>query len=78
VSSAEVGWLIPAREIASLARAIAEVIDDEPRRARVAANARAHVVRGFSKELRIGRLETLYSLILTRGDGSRGAAEARS
>jgi glycosyltransferase involved in cell wall biosynthesis len=75
VSSPEVGWLIPAREIAPLARAIAEVIDDEPRRTRVSANARRHVVRGFSKELRIGRLEHLYSLILTKGDGSHGGAE---
>ena len=61
VSSPEVGWLIPAKEVAPLARAIAEVIDDEPRRARVAANAREHVVRGFSKELRISRLEELYT-----------------
>jgi glycosyltransferase involved in cell wall biosynthesis len=60
VSSPDVGWLIPAKEVPSLARAIAEVIDDEPRRTRVAANAREHVVRWFSKELRITRLEQLY------------------
>jgi glycosyltransferase involved in cell wall biosynthesis len=77
VSSAEVGWLIPSRSVSALANAIAEVIDDEPRRVRVAANARAHVVRGFSKQLRIGRLENLYSLILEKGDGSRGGAETR-
>jgi glycosyltransferase involved in cell wall biosynthesis len=65
VSSPEVGWLIPAKEVPPLARAIAEVIDDEPRRKRVAANAREHVVRGFSKELRITRLEELYSDILS-------------
>ncbi|HEX3578612.1 MAG TPA: glycosyltransferase family 4 protein, partial [Thermoanaerobaculia bacterium] len=63
VLSPEVGWLIPAKEVAPLARAIAEVIDDEPRRVRVAANAREHVVRGFSKELRIARLEELYRTI---------------
>jgi len=63
VSSPEVGWLIPAKEVEPLARAIAEVIDDEPRRTRVAANAREHVVRGFSKELRITRLEKLYAAI---------------
>lgn len=61
VSSPEVGWLIPAKEVAPLARAIAEVIDDEPRRTSVAANAREHVVRGFSKELRISRLQKLYT-----------------
>jgi len=63
VSSPEVGWLIPSKEVATLARAIAEVIDDESRRTRVAANAREHVVRGFSKELRITRLEELYNKI---------------
>ncbi|HXH41158.1 MAG TPA: glycosyltransferase family 4 protein [Thermoanaerobaculia bacterium] len=63
VSSPEVGWLIPAKEVPPLARAIAEVIDDEALRTRVAANARDHVVRGFSKELRITRLEELYRAI---------------
>jgi L-malate glycosyltransferase len=66
VSSPEVGWLIPAREVTALARAIAEVIDDEPRRTRVAANAREHVIHGFSKELRIRRLEKLYGEISSR------------
>jgi glycosyltransferase involved in cell wall biosynthesis len=64
VSSADVGWLIPAKEVPPLARAIAEVIDDPARRERVAANARDHVVRGFSKELRITRLEALYGSVL--------------
>ncbi len=65
VSSPEVGWLIPAKDVAALAYAITEVVEDPARRARVAANARAHVVRGFSKELRITRLEKLYSVILS-------------
>jgi glycosyltransferase involved in cell wall biosynthesis len=63
VSSPEVGWLIPAKDVAALARAIGEVIGDRSRSSRVAANARAHVVRGFSKELRITRLEELYAEI---------------
>jgi glycosyltransferase involved in cell wall biosynthesis len=66
VSSPEVGWLIPPKEVAPLSQAITEVIDDEPRRIRVAANAREHVVRGFSKELRIARLEQLYEAIVKR------------
>ncbi|MEK6375387.1 MAG: glycosyltransferase family 4 protein [Acidobacteriota bacterium] len=65
VSSPEAGWLIPAKEVGALTRAIAEVVGDAPRRARVAANAREHVVRGFSKELRITRLEELYTVILS-------------
>jgi glycosyltransferase involved in cell wall biosynthesis len=68
VSSPGVGWLIPAKDVGALSRAIAEVAGDAPRRALVAANAREHVVRGFSKELRITRLERLYEEIL----GSRG------
>jgi hypothetical protein len=40
------------------------VLDDPQRAARVAANARTHVVRGFSKELRITRLEELYGSVL--------------
>jgi glycosyltransferase involved in cell wall biosynthesis len=70
VSSPDVGWLIPAKDVSALARAIAEVIDDEPRRMRVAANAREHVVRGFSKELRITRLEELYGEIVN-GNGAQ-------
>lgn len=68
VSSPEVGWLIPAKEVPPLARAIAEVIDDPTRRERVAASARAHVRLGFSKTLRITRLESLYeSVLLAKG-----------
>jgi glycosyltransferase involved in cell wall biosynthesis len=68
VSSPEVGWLIPAGEVPWLTHAIGQVIDDPQRRKRVAANAREHVVRGFSKDLRIHRLEALYTAIL---DGKR-------
>jgi len=66
VATPEVGWLIPAKDVTALARAIAEVIEDEPRRTRVAANAREHVIHGFSKELRITRLEKLYGEISNR------------
>jgi glycosyltransferase involved in cell wall biosynthesis len=64
VSSPEVGWLIAPRDVAALTRAIAEAIDGPERAAAVACNARAHVVRGFSKELRITRLEQLYEEVL--------------
>jgi glycosyltransferase involved in cell wall biosynthesis len=64
VSSPDVGWLIPMRDRAELTSAILTVIEDRSRAARVAENARAHVERGFSKELRITRLEDLYSRIL--------------
>jgi len=61
VSSPDVGWLIAPRNVAALTRAIGEVIEQPERAAEVARNARAHVERGFSKELRITRLEALYA-----------------
>src|SRR5437763_2159405 len=60
VSSPEVGWLIAPKDVGALTRAIAEVIERPERAAAVARNAREHVIRGFSKELRIARLEALY------------------
>jgi hypothetical protein len=44
------------------------VIENPERAAAVGRAAREHVVRGFSKELRITRLEELYASIL---DGKR-------
>jgi glycosyltransferase involved in cell wall biosynthesis len=64
VSSPDVGWLIAPRDVAALTSAIAEVIDRPERAAEVARSARAHVERGFSKELRIARLEALYEEVL--------------
>lgn len=64
VSSPDVGWLIPMKDRAALTRALLDVIDDRARADAVARNAREHVVRGFSKELRITKLEQLYATIL--------------
>jgi glycosyltransferase involved in cell wall biosynthesis len=64
VSSPEVGWLIPMKDHAALVGALGEVIGDPDRAATVARNAREHVVRGFSRELRITRLEDLYERVL--------------
>ena len=64
VSSSDVGWLIPMRNRAELTNAILDVIEDQPRAGEVARNARSHVVNGFSKDLRISRLERLYTDIL--------------
>jgi glycosyltransferase involved in cell wall biosynthesis len=66
VSSPDVGWLIAPRDVAALTNAIGEVIDQPERAAAVARNAREHVIRGFSKELRIARLEALYEDALLR------------
>jgi glycosyltransferase involved in cell wall biosynthesis len=64
VSSREVGWLIPMKDRAALTGAIREVLTDPSRAAAVGSAARRHVAEGFSRDLRIGRLETLYREIL--------------
>jgi glycosyltransferase involved in cell wall biosynthesis len=64
VSSRDVGWLIPTRNLKALAGAMRDVQDHGDRATAVARNARRHVVRGFSKELRISKLENLYESIL--------------
>jgi glycosyltransferase involved in cell wall biosynthesis len=64
VTSCEVGWLIPMKDRAALTNALLDVIERPERSAQVAKAARQHVVNGYSKELRISRLEELYSSIL--------------
>ncbi|HEX8152450.1 MAG TPA: glycosyltransferase family 4 protein, partial [Thermoanaerobaculia bacterium] len=65
VTSPDVGWLIPMKDRPALSTAIRAVIADPVRASAVAHTAREHVVRGYSKELRIERLERLYTDILT-------------
>ncbi|MGZ7078306.1 MAG: glycosyltransferase family 4 protein [Thermoanaerobaculia bacterium] len=60
VSSSSVGWLVPVKNHAALVAALRDVISDRARAAAVAEHAREHIVRGFSSELRITRLEELY------------------
>jgi glycosyltransferase involved in cell wall biosynthesis len=67
VSSPAVGWLIPMKNRAALTNALREVIGDPARGGAVGRAAREHVMRGFSKELRITRLEGLYGEILGGG-----------
>jgi glycosyltransferase involved in cell wall biosynthesis len=69
VSSPEVGWLIPMKDRAALTWALSAVIENPDEARAVARAAREHVVRGFSKELRIDRLEALYSRILRERAG---------
>ena len=64
VSSSDVGWLISMKNRAALTGALLMVMGNPERRAEVGKNARRHVVAGFSKELRITRLEALYQEIV--------------
>jgi glycosyltransferase involved in cell wall biosynthesis len=61
VSLSEVGWLIPMKDRAALTGALREVLADPRRTSRA---AREHVANGFSKDLRITRLEELYTQII--------------
>lgn len=65
VTSSEVGWLVPMKDRAALTGALREILESRERAADVGRAARQHVVRGYSKELRITRLENLYASILT-------------
>ena len=64
VSSPSVGWIIPMKERSILTGALREVIEDPAHAASIGRAAREHVVKGFSKELRIDKLEALYKSIL--------------
>jgi glycosyltransferase involved in cell wall biosynthesis len=74
VSSPDVGWLIAPRDGTARAGAIDDVIGNPDRAAVVGNNARAHVVRGFSKDLRISKLESLYATV--SGDRPAGRSKA--
>jgi len=64
LNSADVGWLVPARNRARLTSALREVIGNPARASAVAGNARRRVEQGFSMEQRIDRLENLYREIV--------------
>lgn len=64
VTSPEVGWLVPMKDRQALTGALREIVENPERAATVAKKARQHVVNGYSKELRITRLEALYREIL--------------
>jgi glycosyltransferase involved in cell wall biosynthesis len=64
VSSPDVGWLVPRRDHDALVASIRAVMGDRSRATDVGKKARRHVIRGFSKEIRITRLERLYAEII--------------
>lgn len=71
VSSADVGWLIPMKNRPALTSALRDVIGDPERSAQIGKAARQHVVQGFSKDLRISRLESLYAAVLAGRSADR-------
>ncbi|MFA6955178.1 MAG: glycosyltransferase family 4 protein [Thermoanaerobaculia bacterium] len=71
VASPAVGWLVAARDRAALAGAMLSVLDARDAAAATGLAARRRVIEGFSKSVRIDRLERLYRAIL-EGKGIRG------
>jgi glycosyltransferase involved in cell wall biosynthesis len=66
VSSPDLGWLVPSRDVPALAAAIREVKGSPERAAVIGANGRRHVDRHFSKGVRIKALDELYRRILAQ------------
>jgi phosphatidylinositol alpha-mannosyltransferase len=74
VMTDETGMLVPPSEPGALAEAVISLLEDEPRRHRLGAAARAIVIDRYSWDAIAGRLAEVYALVLERA--SRGAATA--
>lgn len=69
------GWLVPPREIQSLAEAIALLLDDAPLRERLGRAARAEVHERFDRSRIIARIESVYrQVIIESRDAVRSPA----
>lgn len=81
LSSPGLGVLVPPRDVASLARAMTDVLASPDVAARMGDRAREHVLRYFTREIRIQRLEKLYRAVLrnknTTPDGGPPHAPGR-
>ena len=64
VASPGVGWLVAPRDRAALTDAMLAVLGDRDGAAAVGRAGRRRVVEGFSKSIRIDKLERLYRSIL--------------
>jgi glycosyltransferase involved in cell wall biosynthesis len=58
------GLLVPPRDPAAVAAAVRRFLSDPALEARLGAAARERVVRGFSTEIRLDRIEELYSRLI--------------
>jgi glycosyltransferase involved in cell wall biosynthesis len=61
------GRIVPPEDPATMAAAIAELLDDAPLRARMGQNARAHVCAHHAWAENVSRMEALYARILEGG-----------
>jgi phosphatidyl-myo-inositol alpha-mannosyltransferase len=74
VMTDETGLLVPPGKPAALAEAVISLLEDEPRRQRLGAAARANVIERYSWDAIAGRLAEVYSLVIERA--GRGVATA--
>lgn len=74
VMTDETGLLVPPGEPGALAEAVITLLEDEPRRQRLGAAARAIVIERYSWDAIAGRLAEVYALVVERA--GRGAATA--
>jgi glycosyltransferase involved in cell wall biosynthesis len=58
------GLIVPPRDPAAVAAAVRRILSDSSLAARLGAAARERVVRGFSTEIRLDRIEELYSRLI--------------
>jgi glycosyltransferase involved in cell wall biosynthesis len=70
------GLLVPPRDVAAAARAVRRLLSDPPLAARLSAAGRDRVVEGFSTEVRLDRIETLYRRLIA--GRSRGGASGQA
>ncbi len=68
------GRLVPPRDPAALASAVESLLEDPSLASRLGRSARERVVAGFSTEVRLDRIETLYRRLVSRSIASAGRA----
>jgi glycosyltransferase involved in cell wall biosynthesis len=78
VVDGESGLLVPPRDPAALAAAVRRLLTDAPLAARLARGGRERVEKGFSSEIRLDRIEALYSRLISERSRAAELESARS
>jgi type III pantothenate kinase len=73
VVDGESGLLVPPRDVPAMAAAVRRLLADPALGARLAKAARDRVEKGFSSEVRLDRIEALYSRLLSSRTGRQVA-----
>ncbi len=78
VVDGESGLLVPPRDPASMAAAIRRLLTDSALASRLAGAGRERVEKGFSSEVRLDRIESLYARLIAERSraGASGGATA--